>query len=223
MRQAFLDNLAGDALVLEPGPVPARSWYESHPEGPGTLQWYPHVADVAASGDLGFTSGPFVYARDGVQAFGQFLTVWRLSPDCRWQVSFDGGISHAKMADAAAVDPAAVTSVVAPSRPPEDVVTAFQTVAGREGLGAALRTYGRNGGFLLLLDGQPPMDLGHAERQLRTRVVKDVWREAGRVTSRDATLTYVVGSLGTGAYTQIWQYDARTANQGLRVLLLTAP
>ncbi len=67
------------------------------------------------------------------------------------------------------------------------------------------------------------MDLGHAERRLRKRIVKDVWREATRGVSRDASLSYMVGGLGAGAYAQIWQYDPRTANLGLRVLLLTSP
>ena len=223
VRQAFLDNLADDAWVLQPGPTPGKAWYQAHPDGRGRLAWYPHVADVAPSGDLGFTSGPYVYERDGTRAFGQFLTVWRLGADCRWRVAFDGGIAHARLPEAAGVDPSSASATGVPGQPPEEAVSAFQSVAAREGLSAALRTYAHNGNFLMLLDGDAPMDLDHAERRLRRRVVKEVWREAARGASRDASLSYVVGGLGAGAYAQVWQYDARTANLGLRVLLLTGP
>ena len=223
VRQAFLDNLADDAWVLQPGPTPGKAWYESNPGRPGSLAWYPHVADVAPSGDLGFTSGPYTYTRDAARAFGQFLTLWRLGTDCRWRVVFDGGIAHAQQPEAAPVDPSMPSASGAPSRPPEAVVGAFQAVAAREGLSAALRTYAHNDTFLLLLDGEPPMDLDHADRRLRKRIVKDVWREATRGASRDASLGYVVGGLGAGAYAQVWQYDPRTANLALRVLLLTSP
>ncbi|HEX4509054.1 MAG TPA: hypothetical protein VH328_03215 [Burkholderiaceae bacterium] len=225
VRQAFLAVLAEDAWVLAPGPTPARAFYESQPESPGTLEWFPHAAVVAASGDLGFTSGPYVYARDAKQSFGHFLTIWRRAADCTWRVAFDGGIAHGRQPEEAPVDaagpaPAPTAPVAVPAA---DAATAFQSVAAREGLGAGLRTYARNEGFRLLLEGQPPMDLARAERQLRTRVVKTAWRAVAHGASLDATLRYEVGALAHGAYAQIWQYDPRTANWGLRVLLLTEP
>src|SRR5580698_3275208 len=93
VRDAFLAYLAPDSLVLEPTPTPGRSFYEAAKPNNNKLEWYPSAA--AASGGLGFTTGPWVYTGSEEQhAYGHFVSVWRRQEDCRWLVVFDGGISH---------------------------------------------------------------------------------------------------------------------------------
>ena len=56
----------------------------------------PILVGVAASGDMGFTSGPWsahAAGTDGL-AHGHFLTVWKRGDDGIWRVQVDGGISH---------------------------------------------------------------------------------------------------------------------------------
>jgi hypothetical protein len=223
LRQAFLANLSGDSWVLQPTPTPGRAWYQAAPETGARLTWYPQVADIAGSRDLGFSSGPWVYSKDASHAYGHFLTLWKLESDCRWRVLFDGGISHVQGAQEsplkpdAAIEPASISIAIAPDGEAE----AFQDVAGREGLSAALRTFARNDGFLLLTEGLQPMNLAGAERRSRKRLIKGPWREASRGQSEDGSLRYVIGQVEQGSYVEIWQYDAKVANRALRVLMLT--
>ena len=60
------------------------------------LTWTPRVAELAPSGDLGFTIGDATYraaAAGGAVAlsFTKYLTVWRRQPDGRWRYAADGG------------------------------------------------------------------------------------------------------------------------------------
>ena len=76
VRDAFLEYLADDSLVLEPAPTPGRPFYEAAKPSNSKLQWYPAAA--AAGADLGFTTGPWIYTGvDGAHAYGHFVTVWK--------------------------------------------------------------------------------------------------------------------------------------------------
>src|SRR5688572_10675926 len=58
-KAAFLANLADDSILFRSGPVLARPWTEERPGPPGLLTWFPVKADIARSGDLGYTTGPW--------------------------------------------------------------------------------------------------------------------------------------------------------------------
>lgn len=100
IRTAFLENLAEDAIVFQPGPVPGRATYEKTPNGPAYLDWKPMLAEVSASGDLGFTTGPWEFRRggrgDSASAWGHYVTMWRRQAGGPWKVALDVGISHGK-------------------------------------------------------------------------------------------------------------------------------
>jgi len=61
VRAAFLEYLADDSLVLQPGPTPGRAFYAAAKDNSNKLEWYPAMADLAGSDDLGFTTGPWIY------------------------------------------------------------------------------------------------------------------------------------------------------------------
>jgi len=99
--------------------------------------------------------------------------------------------------------------------------------ARRDGVAAALRTYGRDVDFVFFTDGQSPIGgAGAANEHLNEHPIKGAWKEVARGRSADASLMYSVGELvdgnkrSTHAYVQIWQYDSKVANWGLRVLLV---
>ncbi len=94
IKSAFLANLATDAVVFRPGPVPAQAWYRDHPASPATLEWSPDLAAIAVTGDMGFTSGPWKLTNGDQAAHGHFVTVWRHEPDGTWKAVVDGGASH---------------------------------------------------------------------------------------------------------------------------------
>jgi ketosteroid isomerase-like protein len=104
-RAAFLDNMTDDACVFGPGvPSNGKRVWTARPERPGLLSWEPTYADMARSGEMGWTTGPWEFrpkgASDAPVAFGEFMTVWVRQPDGRWKWVLDTGISHAARAGA---------------------------------------------------------------------------------------------------------------------------
>ncbi len=102
IRESFLAFLADEAMVFRPHAVSGRKWYQERPASSGVLSWEPSFADVAASGDFGYTTGPWEYkqARTDSQsvAFGHFVSVWKKQANGEWRVVIDEGIDHPQAA-----------------------------------------------------------------------------------------------------------------------------
>ncbi len=97
-RDAFLANLADDAVIFEPGPVNGKqSWLKREPSQ-STLSWQPIFADVARADDLGYTTGPWEFRKNSsdtkATAYGQFVSVWKKQPDGTWKVVADIGTEN---------------------------------------------------------------------------------------------------------------------------------
>ena len=63
-----------------------------------SLDWTPVRAEMAASGDMGYTYGTFVFksvGKDGKTSahYGKYATVWKKQKDGSWKVAFDMGNS----------------------------------------------------------------------------------------------------------------------------------
>lgn len=117
VREAFLTCLAPDSVVFRPGPVEGRPVYEKmDPANPTVLTWEPEVAEVAASGELGYTSGPY-QVRPGRGAeptgFGHYVSIWKKQPDGAWKVLLDIGVQHERPAMLAPVGTVATPASVA--------------------------------------------------------------------------------------------------------------
>ncbi len=103
-RDAFLAFIADDGLLFRPGAVNGKKWMLEHPVPPSSsgkkplLAWQPAFAGMAASGDLGFTTGPWEAKEDikdeKPQGYGHFMTVWKKQADGSWKFVVDLGISH---------------------------------------------------------------------------------------------------------------------------------
>lgn len=94
-RTAFLEFLADESIVLQPGPVWGRAAWETADELAGTLDWAPDWAELAADGALGFATGPWLLTptAEGPPVEGRYLTVWRRG-SAGWRVVFDGGFGR---------------------------------------------------------------------------------------------------------------------------------
>ncbi len=95
-RAAFLENFTGKTIAFNNGePVPGRAGWEQRPEGNGYLFWWPVFADVAASGDWGYTTGPAVLGPDKetkeVKGGLYYSSVWRKDASGNWKVLIDLG------------------------------------------------------------------------------------------------------------------------------------
>jgi ketosteroid isomerase-like protein len=103
-RDAFMAFIADDGLLFRPGAVNGKKWMIEHPAPPAKddkkplLAWQPAYAGMAASGDMGFTTGPWEAKADikdeKPQGYGHFVTVWKKQADGSWKFVVDLGISH---------------------------------------------------------------------------------------------------------------------------------
>jgi ketosteroid isomerase-like protein len=98
MRAAFLAHFAPDGVLVRNGWTNARSDLTPRAAPPILLEWRPQYVEVAASGELGLSTGPSRVTRkaDASQAplHGQFVSIWRRVPGGPWKVEVDLGISH---------------------------------------------------------------------------------------------------------------------------------
>ena len=111
----FVSNFATDATIYGPG-APAvtgadaiKKAYAEMAGAPGfALSFTPTKANVAASGDVGYTAGTYEMSMAGGTEKGKYVTVWKKEGDA-WKVSEDIFNS-----DTPAQGPAAQHAMVAP-------------------------------------------------------------------------------------------------------------
>ena len=65
---------------------------------PATLTWKPYYADVATSGDLGYTLGFATWTTkdslgNDVKSYSKYVTIWKKQSDGSWKYVFDTGNS----------------------------------------------------------------------------------------------------------------------------------
>lgn len=180
------------------------------------------VAAMAASADLGFTLTDS-HRPDGP---GGRVAVWKRGADCLWSATFEATVPGAALQGELDID-----SADSMSPPPRGVshasgpraIDEFERVAGDDGVADALHTYALDTGFLLM-GPSTRVTLGRASLYLSEHPWRGVWRDATRESSTDSTLLSATGALVDEhgvvlrRYLQIWQYDPKVANWGLRLL-----
>ncbi|OFW07486.1 MAG: hypothetical protein A3H96_07040 [Acidobacteria bacterium RIFCSPLOWO2_02_FULL_67_36] len=97
-RDAFLEFFADDAIALVPEPAPAKDRLRKQPSRPFSvfeLEWEPRTGEIAASGELGWLTGPSTSldrsAANPKPGYGNYLSIWRRQPDGQWRVFIDIG------------------------------------------------------------------------------------------------------------------------------------
>ena len=125
---AFVANSAPNGLVVEEGKlVNAQERWKGRPAKPGQrLTWYPVLADVAQTGDLGYTTGPWTsFLNDRPQTTGEYVTVWRKQPDGKFKFVVDMGIERVGTAPAqaaAVAQPRLLPAAATPSAAPTNIL-----------------------------------------------------------------------------------------------------
>ena len=101
----WMAYVADDGVFMPDGTDPVRgkdairAFYTPAFARPGySLTWRPTDADVARSGDLGYTFGVYESRRtdrDGkrVTSHGKYVTIWKKQPDGSWKAVIDIGNS----------------------------------------------------------------------------------------------------------------------------------
>src|SRR6476646_4917325 len=98
IRDSFLDFFAADSIAFTPDVTSARDRLlkqEATPFSVNELLWEPRTGDVAASGEIGWLTGPSTFidhsTPDATPRYGNYLSVWRRQADGRWRVFIDVG------------------------------------------------------------------------------------------------------------------------------------
>lgn len=99
LKVAFTTYAANDAVInrgdkLIKGKKAIEDYYAHQNLDNITLEWEPEFIDVAVSGDLGYTYGPYTFtAVDSggkeTKSEGIFHTVWKRQADNKWRFVWD--------------------------------------------------------------------------------------------------------------------------------------
>ena len=100
-HDAFLTWFADDGVELDDGGgIVSKEEMRNQPPWPeGTsLSWTPVKADMAASGDLGYTYGNYVFKHKDksgkmITDYGKYTSIWKRQKDGSWKVVVDMGNS----------------------------------------------------------------------------------------------------------------------------------
>jgi len=100
--EAFDYYMADDAVMYREGKHPFKGRETIRPilsKNPDAkLTWEPTFADVAKSGEIGYTLGRWDFVMKdsaGIKntGYGYYISVWKKQPDGSWKWVFDSGIS----------------------------------------------------------------------------------------------------------------------------------
>ncbi|MBL0142817.1 MAG: nuclear transport factor 2 family protein [Betaproteobacteria bacterium] len=227
MRAAFLAWFAPDAILFRDGPVNGPAAIAARPDPPIVLDWRPVFVEVAASGEIGLSTGPWtITSRKDPSAaplHGQFVSLWKRDAGGPWRVHVDLGISHPGAALAEARLQAGSTPP--PGTPPSSSIAAaeaqFASRASDAGDAAAYAA-AASSSIRMYREGQAPF-LGRdaalgspAARESRT-----AWFLEAHEVSASGDLGYAWGRYGprgaatAGHYVRVW----RRESQGWRIAL----
>lgn len=97
-KEAFQQYIDSNSIMFDKGePVTAIEFWNRREKKPGILSWHPQFSEISASGDFGYTTGPWTFRaslKDSVVARGQYATVWALDKQGQWKFLIDFGIDN---------------------------------------------------------------------------------------------------------------------------------
>jgi ketosteroid isomerase-like protein len=99
LKVAFATYAAEDAVLnrgnkLIKGKKAIEDYYANQNLDNVTLEWEPEFIEVAASGDLGYTYGPYTFTSvdssgEEIKSEGIFHTVWKKQANGEWRYVWD--------------------------------------------------------------------------------------------------------------------------------------
>lgn len=212
MRAAFLEFFAEQSWLLRPEPVDAKEWLRARPDPKIILDWKSLRTVLAASGDLGFSTGPWLLRSkaepSAPAAHGQFFSVWQKQKNGEWKVFIDHGISHGPTAtpDALPGTPLLALDLSMQKNGTEALVENAERqfiTRGNSPYAEFTTPHTR-----LLRDGQFPIDGAAAINEyLKSQEGQWSWTVKLQGTSRANDFVYAIGN-----YT--WQPNAGVARKG---------
>lgn len=90
MKKAFLEYIDEEGTLLRPDHLPivgaeAINYISFLSDTSYTLSWKPAHAQIAASGDLGYTYGTFELSLPDTTLTGTYVNIWKKEKDGEWK------------------------------------------------------------------------------------------------------------------------------------------
>lgn len=236
MRAAFLAWLAPDATLFRGGPVNGPAAIAASPDPPIVLDWRPAFVEVAASGELGLSTGPWkITSRSDPGApprYGQFVSVWKRAPQGEWRVHIDLGIAHPDPALAGAPLQAQVTPAVAGGEPAATIAAAEADFALRAGSAGNAAAYAHwlSPATRVYREGRAPF-IGRQAALASPAAGEErlAWTVERQETSASGDLGYAVGRYAVaggptaGHFVRVWRREATGWRIALDVVNVLPP
>ena len=224
-REAFIEFFADESVSFQPDPGPARDRLRKQPPPPPgrpAFQWEPRTGDVAASGDLGWLTGPVKFPQpDGSIRHGCYFSVWKKQADGGFRVILDIGVQppgEVAFAPGFARAPSRATGRPAPTRTEAeqsliDADKALSAAIASDGAAAAFRAVMHPGARLHRNGFQPMTSRDEAATWLAAQVkemtsepLKSETGASGDLgyTWGKATVTGTDGKPADGYYVRLW-------------------
>jgi len=236
-RDAFLEFLADDGIIFQPGPVNGKKLWGERPSRKGLLSWEPIFSDVSRAGDLGYTTGPWEFRPNGPDdqpvAFGQYFTIWKKQRDGSWKAVLDRGVSSEKsfatkllqfpLHDEASTYDSKVNVAserAALMKSEED----FSTLSARKGATAAFDSYLARDARVLRRNVAPAVGKENALVLISGSAGTLTWKPTMADVSASGDLGYTYGAFDLkrgdkiiehGSYVRVWKKDGN----GWRVVI----
>ena len=219
MRAAFLAAFADDGMMVRGGWIVARTFLANRPAPPILLEWRPQYVEVAASGDLGLSTGPSKVTSkqkaDAPPAYGQFVSIWRRTPGGPWKVEVDLGINHPE--PALWNEPLQLRTVPAVNAPAETLEQAeadFQRRLAAQGARAAYQARGARDLRLFRPGSAPSPAASFASPPLPDRPL--AWTVDRSAVASSGDFGYTRGAFAAAAapaepigwYLRVWRREA---------------
>ena len=97
-KEAFQQFIDSSSMMFDNGkPVRAIEFWEKREKNAGVLNWWPQYAEISASDDFGYTTGPWTFQQtksDTIVARGQYTTVWHINENGEWKFLVDLGVNN---------------------------------------------------------------------------------------------------------------------------------
>jgi ketosteroid isomerase-like protein len=97
-KEAFLAFTDSNSIMFDSSrAIKAIDFWNKREKRTSILNWWPQYAEISASGNFGYTTGPWTFqpsANDTVVAGGRYITVWHLTDKGEWKFLVDLGVSN---------------------------------------------------------------------------------------------------------------------------------
>ena len=225
MRAAFIAHFAPDGVFVRDGCIVAREGLEPRAAPPIVLDWRPVYVEVASSGEMGLSTGPWRLTARGrpevPASHGQFVSIWRRGPRGAWKVAADLGISNAGDVLWSAPLVAHVSPGVAAGGSVDEAEEAFRQAFASDGARGAYTRFGA-ADLRFYREGRIPFTTRAATLAADAfDAAGSTWRVETAETARSGDFGYARGSVAApgGAVAGYWLRAWRREPAGWRIVL----